>query len=138
LNISEGTVVFSGGAVTIGSISGGGNLMLSAGLVTGGNDNSTTFSGSMSGSQRLTKTGAGSLTLARAAGNTYSGGTIVSGGTLVVNNTSGSGTGSGSVLVNSGATLGGTGSITGIVTNSGNVAPGVGVGSLNLSSSYTQ
>lgn len=71
----------------------------------------------------LTKLGAGTLTLTNA--NTYSGSTIVSNGTLLVNNATGSGTGSGSVVVTN-ATLGGIGSISGAVTinNNGTLAPG--------------
>jgi autotransporter-associated beta strand protein len=65
---------------------------------------------------------AGSLTLS--GPNTYSGGTEVNGGTLLVNNTSGSGTGTGAVTVGSGGRLGGTGSIDGAVTDSGKLIPG--------------
>ena len=74
----------------------------------------------------LTKTGSKILTLTGA--NTYGGGTIVSGGKLLVNNTADSGTGTGSVTVNSGATLGGTGTIAGavIVNIGGHLAPGTG------------
>lgn len=43
--------------------------------------------------------------------NTYSGRTVHQGGTLLINNTSGSGTGTGAVAVLSGATFGGTGTI---------------------------
>lgn len=46
--------------------------------------------------------------------NTYSGGTTVDNGTLLINNTAGSGTGTGNVQVN-GGTLGGDGSISGAV-----------------------
>jgi autotransporter-associated beta strand protein len=75
----------------------------------------------------LTKAGAGALALTGA--NTYGGGTVVSAGSLFINNTTGSGTGTGSVTVNnSGSTLGGTGTIGGSVTvNAGaNIAPGNG------------
>ncbi len=77
----------------------------------------------------LAKTGSGTWTLT--GGNNYSGGTTVHAGTLLVNNTAGSGTGSGAVTVNNGATLGGTGSIAGTVTiNAGGThAPGASVGS---------
>jgi hypothetical protein len=54
---------------------------------------------------------------------------VVNAGTLLVNNTTGSGTGTGAVTVsNSGTTLGGTGTISGAVTvNAGaNIAPGNG------------
>ena len=82
----------------------------------------------------------GSGTLALTAANTYDGETKVSGGRLLVSNSSGSGTGSGPVNVNSG-TLGGTGSISGLVTvaSGAHIAPGesiesLGVGSMVLNS----
>ena len=83
----------------------------------------------------LVKSGAGTFTLSRA--NTYANGTIINGGTLLVNNTNNSGTGSGTVTINSGATLGGTGIIDGAVTNNagGTLSPGVaGIGTLTLNS----
>ena len=60
--------------------------------------------------------------------NTYSGGTTVSAGTLLVNNTTGSGTGTGAVTVGSGGTLGGSGKVTGATTlnSGGTIAPGAG------------
>jgi autotransporter-associated beta strand protein len=74
----------------------------------------------------LIKKGAGILALT--AANTYAGGTIVREGTLLVNNTtdSGSGTGRGSVTVETGATLGGSGTISGqiSVAAGGHLAPG--------------
>ncbi|MFA7342759.1 MAG: autotransporter-associated beta strand repeat-containing protein [Terrimicrobiaceae bacterium] len=69
--------------------------------------------------------------------NTYSGGTVVNAGTLLVNNTSGSGLGTGAVSV-AGGNLGGTGIITptganGItVASGGNIAPGASIGTLTL------
>ncbi|MEO8617438.1 MAG: autotransporter-associated beta strand repeat-containing protein [Luteolibacter sp.] len=62
----------------------------------------------------LYKSGAGTLSVTNA--NTYNGITTVNAGTLLVNNTSGSGTGSGTVSVGSGGALGGTGSISGATT----------------------
>jgi autotransporter-associated beta strand protein len=58
----------------------------------------------------------GRLTLSGPAGNTYTGGTSVSGGTLLVTNTSGSGTGTGTVALSGTGTLGGTGTISGPIT----------------------
>lgn len=71
----------------------------------------------------LTKLGTGTLELT--AASTYSGPTLVDGGVLLVNNSTGSATGTGAVTVN--ATLGGTGVIGGdlIVNSGGVVAPGV-------------
>ncbi len=64
-----------------------------------------------------TYTGTGSIVLSGA--NTYTGGTLVSSGTLAINNASGSGTGTGSVNVASGATLSNNGAIGGDVGLSG-------------------
>ncbi len=80
----------------------------------------------------LNKTGPGTMELT--AANQYQGGTSISGGTLLVNNTSGSGTGSGGVTVQSGGTLAGNGSISGDITvqPGGTLAPGYGVGTLTV------
>jgi autotransporter-associated beta strand protein len=84
----------------------------------------------------LSKTGSGTWTLK--GDNTYTGGTTVAEGTLLINNTAGSGTGTGAVIVN-GGTLGGTGTIgntSGLVSvNAGaTLAPGVGIGTLATNS----
>lgn len=160
-NVAEGTLVLNGGAAmgdlaaisladavgvqltisgaseTIGSLAGGGaaggNATLNASLTTGGNGQSTTFSGRITGSGALIKTGSGTLTLAPpVAGNTFTGGTTINGGTLRVNAIEGLSVGSGPVVVNSGATLAGTGSIFGAVTLNGDahLAPGLSIGSL--------
>ena len=83
---------------------------------TGGNTNS------------VVKTGGGTTTLTLA--NSYTGSTTVNAGKLLVNNTTGSGTGSGAVSVASGAILGGTGSISGAVNVLGTLAPGASIESL--------
>ena len=84
----------------------------------------------------MVKTTAGVATLTSA--NTYTGGTWVTGGSLLVNNATGSGTGTGAVSVSSGGLLAGTGSISGIVTNGlgGTISAGNMVGVLNLGSSF--
>ena len=89
------------------------------------------------GTVALVKTGAGVFTLAGT--NIYSAGTIINGGTLLLNNTNGSGTGSGIVTVANGGTLGGTGVISGAVTvNSGGMlAPGNPLGILTVSNNLT-
>jgi fibronectin-binding autotransporter adhesin len=88
-----------------------------------------TYAGAMSGSGNMTKDGIGIVTLT--AANSYAGGTTVNAGTLLVNNTSGSGTGSGPVNV-VGGTLGGTGAVSGSVTvqNGAILAPGASIETL--------
>jgi autotransporter-associated beta strand protein len=87
----------------------------------------------------LVKAGAGSLELK--AANSYSGGTTVSAGTLLANNSTGSATGSGNVSVNgSGAVLGGTGSISGSTSVTlGQIMPGTGmlIGKLTFGNDVT-
>src|SRR5262245_13199318 len=105
--------------VMIGSIEGNGAVFLGANRLTVGSNNlTTTFSGVIQDGGggtggSLTKMGNGKLTLSNAS--TYTGGTTLTKGTLLVTNTTGSGTGTGAVQVNKG-TLGGTGIITGAVT----------------------
>jgi len=104
-------------SVTVGSIEGDGDIFLGANnLTVGSNQLSATFSGIVddtgSGGS-LTKIGNGTLVLS--GENTYSGGTIIQGGKLLINNTTGSGTGIGPVQVNAGQ-LGGSGVISGNVT----------------------
>jgi autotransporter-associated beta strand protein len=107
------------GEVTVGSVEGDGLIVLGfeQKLIIGRNDLSTTFSGIIQdsdfGSGPLEKIGTGTLTLTGA--NTYRSGTTISSGTLVVSNSSGSGTGFGAVNVDAG-TLGGKGIIAGPVT----------------------
>jgi autotransporter-associated beta strand protein len=110
--VSGANVSLSGNALTV---NGTGNTLISS-----------IISGIPAGST-LTKDGSGTLTLT--GNNIYTRGTTVNGGTLLVNNTAGSGTGTGAVTVNNaGTTLGGTGTMTGAVTvNAGaNIAPGNG------------
>lgn len=101
------------------------------------NNASTTFSGLIQDADgtrngMLTKVGSGTLTLSRAAGNTYTLGTAINNGAIVVTNTSGSGLGSGAVTVNANGTLGGTGIVTGPVTfvGGGSLSPGTSPGTI--------
>jgi autotransporter-associated beta strand protein len=112
-----GTVQLTGGTITNGTLTGSAYVL-----------NSGTVAGTLAGSASAVKTGAGTVWLSGA--NTYGGGTVVSGGTLRVNNTVGSGTGSGAVHVHSGATLAGNGTIGGAVTihSGGHLAPGNSIG----------
>ncbi len=89
-----------------------------------------TISSTVAGSAGMAKNGSGTLNLTHS--NDYTGGTTINGGTLMVMNTTGSGTGTGPVVVNSGATLGGTGKIAGavIVVGGAHIAPGASIESL--------
>jgi len=69
---------------------------------------------SSSGAITLAKGGSGTWTVS--GNNSYSGGTSVNAGKLLVNNTAGSGTGTGSVTVAASALLGGNGTISGVTT----------------------
>ena len=91
----------------------------------------------ISGATGLIKTNPGVLSLNNANG--FAGGTTISGGTLLVNNATGSGTGSGAVTVANGGTLGGTGIISGAVTVNagGTLAPGNPLGTLTISNNLT-
>src|SRR5207244_2970383 len=95
-------------------------------------DSMIKFSGIIDGPGGFTKDGTNSLILTGA--NTYAGNTAVNGGTLVVNNTSGSGTGANSVTVNPGGTLGGTGTVAGPVTvfSGGRIGAGASAGTLTV------
>jgi autotransporter-associated beta strand protein len=122
----------SAGDFTIGSLEGDGGVGIGSigpGLGTlnlniGSNNLSTTYRGliQQAGSAAsITKIGTGTLTLTNGA-NTYSGGTNVNRGTLLVSNTTGLGAG-GPIKVNAG-TLGGSGTVQGPVT----VGTGTGAG----------
>jgi autotransporter-associated beta strand protein len=87
---------------------------------------------STSGASQLRKMGNGTLRLTGAS--TYSGGTLVLGGELRLDNTNGSGGGSGEIVVFVGGRLEGNGSTSGRATISGGatLAPGAPIGSLEL------
>jgi autotransporter-associated beta strand protein len=106
--------------VTIGALQGDGLVFLGSTSLTVNNKSNLVFAGvikdgGFAGGSRgaFAKSGKGRLDLTGAS--SYTGGTTISAGTLLVDNTSGSGTGTGAVNVNSGA-LGGNGTITGAVT----------------------
>ena len=136
-------------AVTIGSVEGDGRVFLGENNLTIGNNGlSTSFSGviqdgGLNGGTggSLTKIGTGTLTLN--GPNTYTGGTTIEAGTLLVQTKNASATGTGPVQLNAGI-LGGRGKMSGAVTiGSGTgtgafLAPGVnGAAGLTTQSSLT-
>ena len=128
------------GGTTAGSIEGAGNVFLgSNNLAVGGNNLSTTFSGVIQDGGlfggtggSLTKTGTGTLILSGA--NTYTGDTIVSGGTLSVY---GSIASSPLTTVDAGGTLGGNGFVGTTFINGGTLSPGNSIGTLTVTGSLT-
>jgi autotransporter-associated beta strand protein/T5SS/PEP-CTERM-associated repeat protein len=112
---------------TVGSLAGAGSVMLGAGTLTTGSDNtSTTFSGTISGPGGLTKIGAGTLVLTGT--NPYSGATAVNGGRLTVNGSIPNST----LTVDGGATLGGIGTIGNATINNGTLSPGNSIGTITV------
>lgn len=84
----------------------------------------------------ITKTGSGTLELIEA--NTYEGGTVIAGGTLLANNATGSATGSGEVRIEANATLGGTGFVNRVLVQAGGqIAPGRSIGELSVAGDVT-
>jgi autotransporter-associated beta strand protein len=134
--VIESVVGTSTFASLAGSLDLSGDVTLSYVDFTVSGSGDLTFSGTLSSApyNSLTKTGTGTLTLS--GDNTYTGDTVVQGGVLAVNNTTGSGTGSGNVSVEAGGTLSGTGTISGnvFVGFDGTLAPGDPVGTLTVQS----
>jgi autotransporter-associated beta strand protein len=133
----DGTYDLKGAFETIGALNGGGSVLLGTGQLSVGMKTNSAFDGIVSGTGRLRKVGAGtSLTLTRS--NNFTGGTVIDGGRLLVNNTNGSATGTGNVWVNNSGFLSGTGRIVPaggnsvVVTNGGTLGPGTNAGTLSL------
>jgi fibronectin-binding autotransporter adhesin len=109
------TFDMNGFSDTVGSLAGSGSVNLGAGTLTFGGDNtSTTWSGSIGGTGAIAKNGTGVTTFSSA--NTYSGKTTINAGTLAIgNNDNRLGTPPGSatlLLTLNGGTLQNSGSVT--------------------------
>lgn len=123
-NTYNGTTTINAGTLQIGSGTDAGSIASTSSITNNGalvynvGSGTRTLGAVISGNGSLTQNSAGG-TLSLSANNTYTGGTTVSAGTLLVTNTTGSGTGSGDVSVSNGATLGGTGTVAGNVALNG-------------------
>ncbi len=133
LGNASGGVTLNGGALqTTANLASTRSITLGSGGGTFAPDTGTklTLSGPIGGAGGLTMAGSGTLALTGA--NTYAGGTAVTAGALLLENAS---LASG-VTVGTGAIFGGTGTVTGNVTNGGTLALNTG-GPLNVSGTYT-
>jgi autotransporter-associated beta strand protein len=109
VTVASGATLSLGGNETVGSLAGAGSVALAANTLTaGGNNGSTSFTGTTAGSGGFTKAGTGTMSTGNLA---HTGLTTVNGGTLNVN-----GSVAGSVVVNSGGTLSGNTAIAGNLT----------------------
>ncbi len=125
-------------SVSIGSLAGDGQVLLgSVNLSIGSNNLSTTFSGAISDTGSLTKVGTG--TLALMGRSTYSGGTEIHAGTLIISNvgTEHSTLGTGTLRVGAAGKLGGVGTVLGDTTVAGTLSPGNSPGSIHFTGALT-
>jgi autotransporter-associated beta strand protein len=112
-----------------------GSLMRTVDVADGSAEVDAVLSGVLSGAGGMVKAGEGTLSIS--GPNTYTGGTVVSAGTLLVDGDSSAATGP--VAVNSGGTLGGTGTVGGATSvNAGAfLAPGTSIGMLTFDDQLT-
>lgn len=139
--------------IPVGDLTGSTNSILGAGgagacTITwevGARNANSVFSGIISDTQfsgtgavaAIKKVGTGTWTLTNS--NTYSGGTTINEGTLMVSNITGSGLGTGITIVNAGGTLAGTGIFSGAITvnDGGILSPANGTGTITANSNVT-
>lgn len=129
---SSGKLDLAQGSETIGSLAGAGLVVLTdLELRTGRSGVPTAFSGQIRGNGSLTKQGPREFTLTRDCNNQYTGTTLVSEGTLIIDAIQPSS----DVTVAAGATLEGSGQVRALLSHAAaTVAPGTSPGRLSASS----
>jgi fibronectin-binding autotransporter adhesin len=118
VTVASGATLSIDGNETIGSLAGAGTATITTGntfAVAG--SNSTTFSGSLSGAGGLTKSGNGTLTITNQP--SYTGNTLISGGTLALY--TGIASASGTITVNAPGTLAARSILNRAVTGNGTI-----------------
>ncbi|MBN2214002.1 MAG: autotransporter-associated beta strand repeat-containing protein [Bacteroidales bacterium] len=136
--VKNDTVIFDDSGSSATTIQMAGSLPVGEMRVNSTLDYTFEGAGFISGKGKLIKNGTG--TLALSASNTYTGGTSVNEGILMINNVSGSATGPGEIDVHNGTTLSGTGMVDGPVEihEGGALAPGnKSIGMLTVSNDLT-
>ncbi len=123
-----------GGAVNLGTIAAADTVSTPGTRLTTGSTADTTYSGTIVGAGGLVKQGAGTFTLTGA--NTYVGTTQVTEGNLQVGQSGAGQSGTGAVVVSSGATLSGSGTVQGATVINGLLSAGdnggAGIGTLTF------
>ncbi|MEP9358376.1 autotransporter-associated beta strand repeat-containing protein [Sphingomonas sp. KR3-1] len=123
LNVASGaTLDINGSRAVVGALTGAGRILLGSGALTAGGTTNTAYTGVISGTGSLVKTGTGTLTLS--AANTYSGGTLVNGGTLTAGIANAFGTGTLTVTAPGAVNLANFATTVGGLAGDGNIALG--------------
>lgn len=137
-----GGTTITGGLLQLGNggsagMVGSGDIAISAGATLGVNrSNSFTIASNITGEGAVVVNNTSSgVVIIDTVGNTYSGGTRVNSGTLMVNNAYNSGTGTGSVHVERAGTLAGRGYITPVAGNSVTICGALSVGEISTMAS---
>jgi fibronectin-binding autotransporter adhesin len=126
VTLSTGAVLdLNGHAATLGSLGGSGNVALGAATLSVAQSGNTTFTGAITGTGGLTKSGTGQLELTGT--NTFFGATSITGGQLKLN-----GSAANSAFTVSGGILSGSGTVGALtLASGGTLSPGNSPGTLN-------
>ena len=131
-----GGTTISGGILQIGNGGAGGSIIgdvANNAILAINRSDTFTFAGLISGSGALQQNGAGTTILT--ANNSYTGATTINAGGLIVNGSIASSSG---LTVNSGATVGGIGTLPAITINAGgNLSPGNSIGTISIAGNLT-